>query len=67
MYLYLSTYTGFFPDCSVGKESACYAGDPGSVPGLGRPPGEEKEYTLQYSGLEKSMDSIVHVVTKSRI
>ena len=58
---------GFFPDCSVGKESACYAGDPGSVPGLGRPLGEEKGYTLQYSGLEKSMDSIVHVVTKSWI
>ena len=50
---------GFFTDCSVGKESTCYAGDPGSVPGLGRSPGEGKGYTLQYFGLEKSMDCIV--------
>ena len=46
------------------KESACNAGDLGSIPGLGRSPGEGKGYPLQYSGLEKSMDSIVHVVTK---
>ena len=44
-------------DSSVGKESACSAGDPGSIPGLGRSPGEGKGYPLQYSGLEKSMDS----------
>ena len=41
-----------FPDASVGKESACNAGDPGSIPGLGRSPGEGKGYPLQYSGLE---------------
>ena len=47
-----------FPDSSVGKESACNAGDPGSIPGLGRSPGEGKGYPLQYSGLENSMDCI---------
>ena len=46
-----------FPGCSAGKESACNAGDPGSIPGL--------VYPLQYSGLENSMDCIVHGVTKS--
>ena len=45
-----------FPGSSVGKESACNAGDPGSVPGLGRSPGEENSYPLQYSGLENPMD-----------
>ena len=54
-----------FPDSSVGKESACNVGDPGSIPGLGRSPGEGKGYLLQYSGLENSMDSIVRGVTKS--
>ena len=49
-----------FPEISVGKESTCNAGDPGSIPGLGRSPGEEKGYPLQYSGLENSMDCIVH-------
>ena len=44
-----------FPDSSVGKESACNAGDPGSIPGFGRSPGEGKGYPLQYSGLENSM------------
>ena len=38
-----------FPDSSVGKESACKAGDPGSVPGLGRSSGEGIGYPLQYS------------------
>ena len=38
-----------FPDSSVGKESACNAGDPGSIPGLGRSPGEGIGYSLQYS------------------
>ena len=42
------------------------AGDPGSIPGLGRSPGKRKDYSLQYSGLENSMDCIVHGVTKSR-
>ena len=41
-----------------GKESACNAGDLGSIPGLGRSPGEGKGYPLQYSGLENSMDSL---------
>ena len=50
---------------SDGKESACNAGDLGSIPGLGRSPGEGNSYPLQYSGLENSMDC-VHGVTKSR-
>ena len=41
-----------FPDSSVGKESACKAGDLGSIPRLGRSPGEGQGYPLQYSGLE---------------
>ena len=41
---------------SAGKESTCNAGDLGSIPGLGRSPGEGKGYPLQYSGLENSMD-----------
>ena len=45
---------------------ACTAGDLGSFPGLGRSPGEQKGYPLQYSGLENSMDCTVHGVTKSR-
>ena len=51
---------------SAGKESACNAGDLGSTPRLGRSPGEGKGYPLQYSGLESSMDYIVHGVTNSR-
>ena len=54
-----------FPDSSAGKESACNAGDLGLIPGLGRFPGEGKGYPLQYSGLENSMDCIVHGVPKS--
>ena len=38
-----------FPDSSVGKESACNAGDPGSIPGSGKSPGEGIGYPLQYS------------------
>ena len=49
-----------FPDSSVGKESACSAGDLGLIPGLGRSLGEGNGYPLQYSGLENSMDYIVH-------
>ena len=41
---------------SYGKESACNAGDLGSIPGLGRFPGEENGNPLQYSCLENSMD-----------
>jgi len=54
------------PGGSAGKESVCSAGDLGSIPRLGRSPGERKGYPLHYSGLEKSMDCIVHGVTKSR-
>jgi len=50
---------------SAGKESACNAGDLGLTPGLGRSPGEGKDYPLQYSGLQNSMDCIVHGVAKS--
>ena len=52
-----------FPCGSAGKESACNVGDLGSVPGLGRSPGEGIDYPLQYSGLENSMD---YGVAKSR-
>ena len=50
----LPTHTRGFPDSSVGKEPICNAGDPGSIPGLGRSPGEGKSYPLRYSGLENS-------------
>ena len=65
---FLSTYLSYwegFPSGSAGKESACNVGDLGWIPGLGRSPGEEKGYPLQYSDLENSMDCIVHGVTKS--
>ena len=55
-----------FPCGSAGKESACNAGDLGLIPGLGRSPGAGKGYPLQYSGLENSMDFIVHGIAKSR-
>ena len=55
-----------FPGGSDGRESACSVGHLGSIPGLGRSPGEGKGYPLHYSGLENSMDYIVHGVTKSR-
>ena len=56
---------------SAGKESACNAGDLGSIPGLGRSPEEGNGYPLQYSGLENSMDrgawqATIHGVTKSQ-
>ena len=57
---------GVFPCGSAGKEYTCNVGDLGSIPGLGRSPGEGKGYPLQYSGLENSMDYIGHGVTKSR-
>ena len=47
-----------FPGGSDGKESTCNVGDLGSIPGLGRFPGEGKGYSLQYSGLENSMDIV---------
>ena len=45
-----------FPCSSVGKESACNAGDPGLILGLGRSPGEGNGNLLQYSCLETPMD-----------
>ena len=51
---------------SAGKESACNMGDLGSIPCLGRSSGKGKGYPFQYSGLENSMDCIVHGVTKSQ-
>ena len=55
-----------FPGGSAGKESACSAGDLGSIPGLGRSPGEGKGYPLQCSGLENPVDCMVPGVAKSR-
>ena len=56
---------------STGKDSACNTGDLGSIPGLGRSPGEEKGSPLQYSYLENSMDrgvwqATVHGIAKSK-
>ena len=51
---------------SAGKESIYNTGDPVPIPGLQRSPGEGVGYPLQYSGLENSMDCIVHGVTKSQ-
>ena len=48
LYIYIHIYLGF-PGGSDGKEYACNAGDLGSIPGLGRSPGEGKGYPLQYS------------------
>ena len=53
-----------FPVSSEGKEYALNVGDQGSIPGLGRSPGERKGYPLQYSGLENPIDCIVHGVAK---
>ena len=60
-----------FPCSSLGEESACSAGDAGSIPGLGRSPGEENGNPLQCLCLESLMDrgawwAAVHGVTKSR-
>ena len=60
-----------FPGGSDCKESACNAGDLGSIPGLGRSPGEGHGNPLKYSCLENPMDrgalrAIVHGVTKSQ-
>ena len=54
-----------FPGSSDGKESARNAGDLGSIPGLGRSPAEGKGDPLQYSGLEISMNCVVHGAAKS--
>ena len=62
----MESQTGGFPGGSDGKESAFNVGNLGSIPKLGRSPGEGNGYPLQYSGLENSMDWIVHEVAKSR-
>ena len=49
-------FSGGFPCSSIGKESACSAGDPGLIPGLGRSPGEGNGNPLQYPCLENLMD-----------
>ena len=53
-----------FPCDSAGKESTCNLGDLGSIHELGISPGEGKGYPLQYSGLENSMDCIIHGVSE---
>ena len=63
-------FPGDFPVGSEDKASACNAGDPGLIPGLGRSPGEGNGNPLQYSCLENPMDrgawrATVHGVTKS--
>ena len=61
-----------FPSGPGDKESACNMGDPGSIPGSGRSPGEGNGYPLQYSFLESPMDrgawwATVHGVSKNQI
>ena len=56
-----------FPCGSVGKESSCNVGDLGLSPGLGRSPGGGKGYPRQDSGLENSMDCIVHGVVPKEL
>ena len=51
-----TVYWGGFPDGSDSEESACNAGDPGSIPGSGRSPGEGNGNPLQYSCLEHPME-----------
>ena len=65
LWMYVFICMGF-PCGSAGKESAFSAGDLGSIPGLGRSPGEANGYPLQCVGLENSMDCIVHGVAKSQ-
>jgi len=60
-----------FPGGSGDKESACNVGDPDSIPGLGKPPGEGNGYPFQYSYLENSTDrgawqATDHGVSKSQ-
>ena len=66
-----SNLIGGFPGDSVGKESACNAGHPDSIPELGRSPGEGNGNPLQYSCLENPMDrgawwATVHGVARVR-
>ena len=64
-YVYICFISLVFPGSSAGKESACSAGGPSSISGLGRSPGEGNSYPFQNSGLENSMDCIIHEVAKS--
>ena len=69
--IWLATFTEGFPGGSDGKAPASNVGDPGSLPGLGRSPGEGNGNSLQYSCLENSTDrgawrTMVHGVTKSQ-
>ena len=54
-----------FSGGSAGKEFTCNVGDLGLIPGLGGSSGEGKGYPLKYSGLENSMEHIVHEVAES--
>ena len=54
-----------FPGGSAGKEPTCNVGDLGLIFGLGRSPGGGNSYPLPYSGLESSMDCIVHGIAES--
>ena len=71
MYVYICIYTYIFLGGSYCKQSACNAGDPGSIPGLGRSPGGRHDNPLQDSCLENPTDrgawwATVHGVAKSR-
>ena len=68
IYIYIGIYISF-PSDSENKESACSTGDPDSIPGSERSPGERNGYPLQYACLENSMDrepqATVHRVTEN--
>ena len=66
MFLFCSLSALGFPGGSGGKEAICNARDLGSIPGLERSPWEGNNCPLQYSGLENSMDCVVHRVPKSQ-
>ena len=55
----------WFPCGSAGKEYACNVGDLGLISRFGRSPGQKKGHPLEYSGVENSMDCVVHGVAKS--
>ena len=70
MYKYVPSLLDLPPGGSDGKESACNAGDPGSIPGLGKSPGERNGNSLRYSCLENPMvrglwQAAAHEVTTS--
>ena len=66
LYMYGASLVAQLVKNPSAMRETCNAGDLGSIPGLGRSPGEGKGYPFQYFGLENSMDSIVHGVTKSQ-